>query len=243
MGLTSCFCSYTKDLNTRPALVKRWATAPGPRKNFLMTHKRIFTLQEKWLKKSEEWVKNGSENPRRNKRCFLNGAFQSGVFRRVVRIRKGRRHQNARKTGVFKHFSSLWRGYLCRMSRWEISKTPFGTLRKIIFLVFCKRAGVKQACPNKVMAHMWAAAQVCDLNSCQSRFSGVYLDFQVFQDTWRSSKENPSAYWNAALSCPFKASNYANSYLVRISFWSRSGCWPCLGFFILSRFTGMYLFL
>ena len=28
--------------------------------------------------------------------------------------------------------------------------------------------------------------------SCQSRFSGMYLVFEVFQDTWHSNKENPS---------------------------------------------------
>ena len=49
-------------------------------------------------------------------------------------------------------------------------------------------------------------------------FSGVYLVFEVFQDTWRSNNNNPGAYWNAALSCPFMASNYANSHLVPISF-------------------------
>ena len=32
-------------------------------------------------------------------------------------------------------------------------------------------------------------------------FSGVYLVFKVFQDAWRSNKENPN--WNATLSCPF----------------------------------------
>ena len=40
----------------------------------------------------------------------------------------------------------------------------------------------------------------------------------------------------AILSCPLIASNYANSYLVPISFWSRSGCWPFLGLFILFLF-------
>ena len=39
----------------------------------------------------------GIRKPRSNKRCFLNGVFQSGVFRGVVRIHKGRRHQNAWK--------------------------------------------------------------------------------------------------------------------------------------------------
>ena len=70
------------------------------------------------------------------------------------------------------------------------------------------------------------------LDSCQSRFSGMYLVFEVFWDAWRSNKENPSVYWNATLSCRLTASNYANSYLVPISFWSRSRCWPCLGLII-----------
>ena len=29
-------------------------------------------------------------------------------------------------------------------------------------------------------------------NPCRSRFSGVYLVFEVFLDTWHSHKENPS---------------------------------------------------
>ena len=33
------------------------------------------------------------------------------------------------------------------------------------------------------------AAEMYYLNSCRSRFSGVYLVFEVFQDTWRSNKE------------------------------------------------------
>ena len=49
--------------------------------------------------------------------------------------------------------------------------------------------------------------------------------FGVFQDTWRSKEENPSAHWKATLSCPLLASNYANLH----SFRSRSGCWPFLG--------------
>ena len=76
---------------------------------------------------------------------------------------------------------------------------------------------------------IWAAAEICYPNSCRSRFSGVYLVFEVSQDACRSNKEN---HRNATLSCPFMASNYANSYLVLISFSSRSGCWECLGFFL-----------
>ena len=41
------------------------------------------------------------------------------------------------------------------------------------------------------------------LNSCQSRFSGVYLVFEVLQDTdWHSNKGNPGVFWIAALPCP-----------------------------------------
>ena len=36
----------------------------------------------------------------------------------------------------------------------------------------------------------------------------------MFRGIWPSNKENPSVYWHATLSCPFMASNYANSYLV-----------------------------
>ena len=38
-------------------------------------------------------------------------------------------------------------------------------------------------------------------NSCRSCFLGVYLDFDVFQDAWRSNKQDPSVYWNAMLPC------------------------------------------
>ena len=65
-------------------------------------------------------------------------------------------------------------------------------------------------------------AEIYYQSACRSRFSDVHLVFEVFQDTWRSNKGNPSAYWSATLSCPFMASNYANSYLVPISFRSRS---------------------
>ena len=103
--------------------------------------------------------------------------------------------------------------------------------------------GFHQDFPLLMQIFTWAAAQIICLNSCQSRFSGVHLVLQVFRDIWPSNKENPSVYWHATLSCPFMASNYANSYLVPISFWSRSGCWPCLGFFIRSRFSGAHLVL
>ena len=71
-----------------------------------------------------------------------------------------------------------------------------------------------------------------------SQWSGLGRSYKtkthkLFAEPGGSNKENPSAYWYAALSgqCPCMASNDVNSYLVPISFWSLSGCWPCLGFF------------
>ena len=81
---------------------------------------------------------------------------------------------------------------------------------------------------------MWAA-DIYYQDSWQSRFSGVYLVFEVFQDAWHSNKENPSVYWHAILSCPLMASDYANWYRILISFRSRSGCWPFLGLFMNPR--------
>ena len=51
------------------------------------------------------------------------------------------------------------------------------------------------------------------------KFMPIYLVFKVFQEALRAKKENANVYWN----------------VVPISFWSRSGCWPCLGFLILSH--------
>ena len=67
--------------------------------------------------------------------------------------------------------------------------------------VFCRAHTNSQVCENPLRRaerlilaglNIWAAAQIIYLNSCQSRFSGVYLVFDVFQDTWPSNKENPS---------------------------------------------------
>ena len=66
---------------------------------------------------------------------------------------------------------------------------------------------------------MWASAELYYQNSRQSHFSGVYLLFEVFQDTWRPHKQNPRVDWHATLSCPLMASDDANSYLFPISFW------------------------
>ena len=86
--------------------------------------------------------------------------------------------------------------------------------------------------PTPPVKNIWAAAQIILPKFLPISFSSVHLVLQVFRDIWPSNKENPSACWHATLSCPFMASNYANSYLVPISFWSRSGCWPCLEFFL-----------
>ena len=47
-----------------------------------------------------------------------------------------------------------------------------------------------------------------------SFFKRVALVFKVFQDIWHSNKENPGMSWSATLSCPSKASNDVNLYLV-----------------------------
>ena len=64
-------------------------------------------------------------------------------------------------------------------------------------------------------------------NSCQFRSSGGYLVVEVFRVIWNSNEGKRSVYWNATLSCPLMVSNYANLYLVPISFW----CWSFLGHF------------
>ena len=96
--------------------------------------------------------------------------------------------------------------------------------------------------------HSWARKEKKDVymsgganylpNSCQSRFSGVYLVLGVFRDIWPSNKENPSVYWHATLSCP----SWPQTMQICISFRSRSRCWPCLGFFLWSCFSGVHPF-
>ena len=95
-------------------------------------------------------------------------------------------------------------------------------------------SSIGAAMPEWNMSHsqmtltIWAAAEI--ITKIQpSRFSGVHLVFEVFQDIWQSNKKNPSVSW-AALPCPLMASKYANWYLVLISFrslWS----WPFLELF------------
>ena len=85
----------------------------------------------------------------------------------------------------------------------------------------------------------------------QSHFSDVDLLLEVFQDIFHSNKANPSSSLNAILSCPFIASNYANGYLVPISFWMLTipcnfwgefeGIFQWYSGSFLSRFTGVYL--
>ena len=52
-------------------------------------------------------------------------------------------------------------------------------------------------------SNTWVAVEIYYQNSCLSRFSGVYLIFEVFQDAWRANKENPSvpiSFWMVFLS-------------------------------------------
>ena len=71
---------------------------------------------------------------------------------------------------------------------------------------------------NELFQEFLSVCNGRNVMACQSRFSGVYLVFKVFQDIWCSNKENPGALWSATLSCASMASNYANSHLVPISF-------------------------
>ena len=78
------------------------------------------------------------------------------------------------------------------------------------------------------------------------KFMLISLSGKVFHGIWHSNKENSSASWNAALSCPLRPSNFANWYLVLISFRSRSGADHSLEFSagsFLFRFTGVHLVL
>ena len=74
------------------------------------------------------WLHPGDDSwkrcPRSNKQCFLNWCVQ-----RVVRIRKGRGHQNAWKHGVLEHFYPSDGDSLCRKPKSGIWKTPFGKHR------------------------------------------------------------------------------------------------------------------
>ena len=49
----------------------------------------------------------------------------------------------------------------------------------------CARAGAR----NPASINTWVAAEIYYQNSRRSSFSGVYLVFEVFQDTWHSHKE------------------------------------------------------
>ena len=73
-------------------------------------------------------------------------------------------------------------------------------------------------------------------DSCRSRVSCACLVFEVFQDACRSNKENPSAHWNATLSCPF----VSRSDLVLISFWMLTMPWF---FFFVADKSGVSMFL
>ena len=95
--------------------------------------------------------------------------------------------------------------------------------------------------------HAFSSTHMSCGGSCQSRFSGVYLVFEVFQDTWGSNKGSPSVYWHATLSCPLMASNCGNSYLIPISFWMPTTPWIFYPMrasrFVVFQTSGALLFL
>ena len=87
-----------------------------------------------------------------------------------------------------------------------------------------------------------AAAEINYLNSCRSRFSGVFLVFEVFQTISGAPTRNPSVYWGATQSCPLMALKLckfvSRSDLVLISFWMLTIPWifDPISFYGASRF-------
>ena len=71
--------------------------------------------------------------------------------------------------------------------------------------------------------------QIYYQNSCQSHFSGVYVVFEVFQDTWHSNQGKSRCLLDShpVLSLTM-ASNYATPCLVLISFWMLTIPWTFL---------------
>ena len=74
--------------------------------------------------------------PSGNKRCFLNGVFQSGVFRGWSGSARAERTKMLKNTAVFRHSLSPSRVSFFSLSQAEVRnlkntvwKTPFGTLR------------------------------------------------------------------------------------------------------------------
>ena len=71
--------------------------------------------------------------PRSNKRCFLNGVFQSGAFRGWSESAPAESTKMLENTVVFRRSSSLWRGFALSQAKVRnlkntVWKTPFGTL-------------------------------------------------------------------------------------------------------------------
>ena len=69
--------------------------------------------------------------PRSNKRCFLNGVFQSGALRGLWGSAKTEGTKMHKNTGVLRQFLSFWKGVFS-VASWgeESAKKPFGTLRR-----------------------------------------------------------------------------------------------------------------
>ena len=73
----------------------------------------------------------------------------------------------------------------------------------------------------------WAAAGIYFQNSCRSRFSGVYLVFEVFRTPGVPIRK--IIVYTGVLPC--LGPSWPQNLQIRISFCSRSGCWSFLGLF------------
>ena len=112
------------------------------------------------------------------------------------------------------------------------------TPRMLVYLFGLHRA---KASLCRRSRHIWAAAEIYYLNSlksCRSRFSGVYVVFLRCFRTHGAPTRNILVYTGVL---PCLVSWWVQIVQIRMSFRSRSECWPFPRFFILSRFTSVSL--
>ena len=101
---------------------------------------------------------------------------------------------------------------------------PISFYRHLVFEVFQTRVAYLCFCLVRIRMPLLilAAAEIYYQNSCKSQACISFL--RCFRASGAPIRKILVHTLNAAMSWPFVASNYANSYLVPISFWTRSGC-------------------
>ena len=138
-------------------------------------------------------------NPRSNKRCFLDGVFQSGVFRAWSGSARAEGTKVLENIGVFRHYLSLWRGF--PLSKAEVRnvkntvwKTPFGTLR------LTKRMGGGKRTRERIRPKISGPLP----KSFWSALSWILLQETQGNDTWWGVESVPDEGGSktAFLACP-----------------------------------------